>query len=362
MTKHKIRNVLLIAGVILSYYLSLNFSNADFSFIPAETAKNLLTMIEVSVKSLFDSSFDPETVTADLPYYTQTAVRLKMGLIAMLSGIIICLAGTIFQTVFKNPIASPNLLGISTGVSIGNIVFILTFQLQAMFYLTYRYFFCYAFAALFVMLTVASGKLANIKTKEFSVEVMILIGMMISHLGSVFTTYFSIMIEGDETGLAELMSTITSGDTIFADNESFIVFSVVTLITVLPIVLIRYRFNVVAFNDDEVYTMGVSNSQMRLIGLVCGSLMATAAMIHCGDVGFLSMCIPFICRRRMHADFREVAFTSACVGAILSLLSRSAYSIALYLLPFPIPASTIITLVVLPVFVYSLIKRESAFT
>lgn len=113
MTKHKIRNVLLIAGVILSYYLSLNFSNADFSFIPAETAKNLLTMIEVSVKSLFDSSFDPETVTADLPYYTQTAVRLKMGLIAMLSGIIICLAGTIFQTVFKNPIASPNLLGMS---------------------------------------------------------------------------------------------------------------------------------------------------------------------------------------------------------------------------------------------------------
>lgn len=362
MTKHKIRNILLIVGVLLSYYLSLNFSTADFSFIPLETVKDLAAMVKIFFKSIFDSGFDSSQITESLPFYTQTVARLKMGIIALFSGVVICLAGSIFQTVFKNPIASPNLLGISTGVSLGNILFILIFQLRAMSFLTYRYFFCYALAAFFVALTVFAGKLANIKTKEFSVEVMILIGMMISHLGSVVTTYFTVMIESDETGLAELMTTITSGDTIFADSESLMIFSLVTFLTVCPIVLIRYRFNVVAFNDDEVYTMGISNSMMRLIGLVCGSLMATAAMIHCGDVGFLSMCIPFICRKRMQADFREVAFTSSCVGAILSLSSRSAYAIALNLLPFPIPAGTIVTLVVLPIFVYSLIKRESAFT
>ena len=358
-SKHR-RYIILFVLLLASFYLSINFNTSDYAFIPRETFVNLTAWIKVTFRSIFDSRFVPETVTDSLPFYAQTVARVKMSLIALFSGIAVCLGGAVFQTVFKNPIASPNLLGISTGVSLGNIVFVVIYQLAAMSHLTDRYFFCYGFAAILLMLTFSAGKLANRKTAGFSIETMIIIGMMVSQLGGVFMTYFQSVLEGDETGLAEIYTAISSGNLIYVDNVSLIVFAVMMGFTILPMLLIRYRFNLVAFEDAEVKTMGISNNGLRFLGLLLGSLMATAAMIHSGEVGLLSMAVPFMCRKKLHAEFGEVAITSVLVGGILTLVSRTVFTF-ITSFGFLVPSGTILTLVLLPVFVYSLIKRESAF-
>ena len=347
---NKSSRLIILLCAIFIFLFSLCFATSDASFIPGETFRNIGAMIG----SIFGKHYD----ISAYPYMAQTIARLKISSISFVSGAAICLPGALYQTIFKNPIASPNILGISTGVSIGNVAFIFIFQLNAYSYLRYRYLMCYGAAMLIILLTIVLGRFSGRNGTSMSVETIIIMGMMINHLGGVINTYFRYLLEGDETGLAELLSTLTAGNTIYIDNESFIVFCIAMSLGMIPLLLLRYRFNALAFDDAESYSMGISNRALRNFGLAGGALLAAAAIVHCGDVGFLSMVIPFICRKRFDADFREIAFMSICFGSIFSILARIVYEALAMSLSFIIPAGDILTLVLLPIFVYVLLKER----
>lgn len=361
MQSKKKKYVIIYLGLFFAFLFSLCFSTAESKFIPMDTIRNIGAIFKVAFMKIFNSSSSAADLIESLPYYGQTIARIKLSLISVLSGMAICFSGTIFQTTFKNPLASPNLLGVSTGVTLGNIIFVLVFQLNAYAMISYRYPICYGMATLIVMLTVVSGKLAGKRYNEFSTETMIILGMIISHLGSVFTTYYSYQITMDENGLADIYSTITGGNVIYIDAVSFGAFILVFTITTLPMLFIRYRYNIVSFSDEEAFAMGLNGNRVRTLGLVMGSFMAAAAIIHGGEIGFLSMVIPFLCRKKLHAEFGEVAITSMGVGGIITLLSRSVYNFFFYA-GLPVTVGTITTLIVLPIFVMCLIKRDEGFS
>lgn len=356
----RIRNILLFILGLELFLFSLNFRTGNNDFIPAETWTNLKAMFSLPFRSLFDSTFDAETVRESLPYYTETVARFKLSTIAFLSGVIICVGGTMFQTIFKNPIASPNMLGVSTGVSFGNILFILTYQASALSHYTTRYLYCYFSAAVLVFIAFFAGKLSGKRLGGFSVEGTIIAGMMISHIGGVFMQYFQIRLMEDETGLVEIYRTLASGDTLYQDDATVIVFLVLTTLTIIPMLFLRFRFNAVAFDDMEMKAMGINNGRLRAIGLILGSLMATVAIIHCGDVGFLCMVIPFMMRDRLQTEFGEVAYLSGMLGGFFSLLVRVIISI-INAGGMVVPAGVITTLVLLPLFIFTLIRRGSVF-
>ena len=356
----RIRNMLLFILALELFLFSLNFRTANNAFAPGMTWENLKAMFSIPFLSLFDSSFDADALRESLPNYTETVARFKLSLISFLSGVIICVGGTMFQTIFKNPIASPNMLGVSTGVSFGNVFFILFFGLQAGSHLAMRYVFCYSAAAILVLVAFLAGKLAGKRMGGFSVEGTIIAGMMISQLGGVFLQYYQIKLQEDETGLLELYQMLVGGDILYQDTISMIVFLTCCTLTLVPMILIRYRFNAVAFDDMEMRAMGVNNGRLRMVGLILGSLMATVALIHCGDVGFLCMVIPFMMRERLQTEFGEVAYLAGMVGGIISLAVR----VIIYMINaigFAVPAGVITTLVLLPLFIITIIRRGSVF-
>lgn len=356
----KIRNILIFILGLEIFLFSLNFRTGNNAFIPMETWTNLKAMFAMPFRSLFDSTFDAETVRESLPYYDETVSRFKLSLISFLSGVIICVGGTMFQTIFKNPIASPNMLGVATGVSFGNVFFILTYQLSAGSHLPMRYVFCYTSAAILVLIAFLAGKVSGKRMGGFSVEGTIIAGMMISQLGGVFLQYFQIKLMEDETGLLELYQMLVGGDILYQDKVSMAVFLTCTMITLVPIILMRFRFNSVAFNDMEMKAMGINNGFMRGLGLVLGSLMATVALIHCGDVGFLCMVIPFMMRDRLQTEFGEVAYLSGMAGGMISLTVRIIISM-INATGMAVPAGVITTLVLLPLFILTIIRRGSVF-
>ena len=356
----RIRNILLFILGLEVFLFSLCFRVSNSDFIPLETFANLEAMLTIPFRSLFDSTFDAGTVIGHLPYYYETQSRLRLSLIAFLSGVIICVGGTMFQTIFKNPIASPNMLGVSTGVSFGNIIFILTYGLSAGSHIPMRYLFCYVSAGVLVIVAYFAGKYSGRRMGGFSVEGTIIAGMMISHLGGVFMQYFQILLLQDETGLLEVYRMYTSGDILFQDSVTMKVFVTLSLLTLIPMLFLRYRFNAVAFNDMEVRAMGINNSVLRAVGLIVGSIMATIALIHCGDVGFLCMVIPFMCRERLQTEFGEVAYLSGMMGGIVSLVVRVVITM-INEVGFTVPADVITTLVLLPLFIVTLVRRGSVF-
>lgn len=356
----KIRNALLFLLAVELFLFSLNFRTANNDFIPVETFENLKAMFKIPFLTLFGDNFDGDALRDSLPYYRETVARFKLTLISFLSGVIICVGGTAFQTIFKNPIASPNMLGVSTGVSFGNVLFVLAYQLEAQSHLPMRYVYCYTAAAILVLIAFGAGRLSGRRLGQFSVEGTIIAGMMITQLGGVIMQYNQLKLQADETGLLEIYTTLANGDILYQDKVSMIVFLVCTFLTLIPMALVRFRFNAVAFDDMEMKAMGVSNGRLRALGLVLGSLMATVALIHCGDVGFLCMVIPFMCRERLQTEYGEVAYLSAITGGIVSMAVRTILNMTADF-GLPIPASVITTLVLLPLFVVTLIRRGSVF-
>ena len=356
----RIRNILLFLLAVELFLFGLNFRSGVNEFIPAEAFANLKAMFKMPFLQLFGDNYDAEAVRESLPYYRETAARFKASVIAFLSGVIICIAGTAFQTIFKNPIASPNMLGVSTGVSLGNVLFVLAYQVNALGNLTMRYIYCYIAAAILVVVAYGAGRLSGKRLGQFSVEGTILAGMMITQLGGVMMQYLQLFLQSDENGLLEIYTTLANGEILYVDNASMAIFLVSSILTLIPMILLRFRFNAVAFDDMEMKAMGVNNGTLRAIGLVLGSMMTAIALIHCGDVGFLCMVIPFICRERLQTSFGEVAYLSAITGGIVSLAVRDLL-IMTSGIGITIPASVVTTLIMLPLFIVTLIRRGSVF-
>lgn len=356
----RIRNLLLFILAFELFFFGLNLRSGVNEFIPTQAFANLKAMLEMPFRSLFDDSYDAQAVRSSLPYYLETAAQLKSSIIAFLSGVIICLAGTAYQTVFKNPIASPNMLGVSTGVNLGNVLFVLAYQTSALATVSMRYVYCYICASLLVLISYSAGRLSGKRIGQFSVEGTILAGMMITQLGGVVMQYFQMYLQSDETGLLEIYTLLANGELIYIDNASMAVFLIASILAMVPLILLRFRFNAVAFDDMEMKAMGINNGKLRAVGLILGSMMATIALIHCGDVGFLCMVIPFMCRERLQTEFSEVAYLSAMTGGIVSLAVRdlitmtSGWGIT-------IPANVFTTLILLPLFIITLIRRGSVF-
>ena len=102
-------------------------------------------------------------------------------------------------------------------------------------------------------------------------EGTILAGMMITQLGGVVMQYYRMRLMDDETGLLELYQMLTSGDLIYQDTASMIIFLGLTTLCLLPMIILGYRFNSVAFDDMEMKAMGISNGRMRGLGLLSTS-------------------------------------------------------------------------------------------
>ena len=124
MSAERCRRALPAVLLLAVFLLSLCFQVTQPGFIPGETFANLYTGVRLFFADLFQLplALDRWDLIDAHPYYYETFVRLKSSLTTALSGMGICLAGAVFQTVFRNPLASPNIVGVSAGVNLGKLV------------------------------------------------------------------------------------------------------------------------------------------------------------------------------------------------------------------------------------------------
>jgi iron complex transport system permease protein len=359
--KRKERKGLLIAGTItlLIFVVNLCFRyNAyyfDKKFVPVEYFKSFVTAIRL----LFDRSVQSEALIeaiGSVEYYGALA-RLKITLMAFVSGAGLSVAGAIFQTIYKNPMASPNMLGATAGVKLGNIAMIVLYSTQALQLVTLRYQYCYGLTALCVVAILLLGKIAGDKSGHTSVMEMVMAGSVISQGLNVFTMYYMYQLEDEDLVLYQELS---MGTYLQLDTLSLVLFFGIMAIALIPMLVLRYRFNVTAIDEVEARTVGVNPAPMKILGQVCAVLMVTASMIHCGDIGMLSMVVPYIVRAAVGADFKKVFTYSCLIGGSLMMLCRLLTSFVL-ISDEPIPVTFIVNILITPVFLVIMAKQRRAF-
>ena len=273
-------------------------------------------------------------------------IRLPRLLLACMVGCCLSTAGAAYQGVFQNPMASPDLLGASSGAAFGAALAILLGFDSGMITVM-------AFA--FSMITVIGVNVVAARAPGKKVVNLILAGVMISSLFSAGTSYIKLVADpGDQLpAITYWMMGSLSGARL-----SDVGFAVIPmLIGALPLVLLRWKINVLTLGDEEASTMGVNTGRLRLIVIVCATFLTAASVAVSGMIGWVGLVIPHLSRKLVGNDCRQLLPTSMLMGASFMLLvdniSRNAMATE-------IPIGILTAFIGAPFFIYLMTRKERA--
>lgn len=270
-------------------------------------------------------------------------VRLPRVLAAMLVGAALAAAGATFQGLFRNPLVSPDLLGVSVGASLGAVIGIflslpvLIIQLVA-----------FAGGLLAVSTVYAVGALIR---RRDPVLTLVLVGIAIQALIGAGISLIKILADPYDQ-LPAITYWLLGSMTAITRFDVLSILPAV-LIGLLPMVLLRWRMNVMTLGEDEAQTLGVDTLKIRLV-LVAGATLVTAATVSvAGIIGWIGLIIPHVARMLVGPDFRKLLPASMMIGAayllVVDMLARSIATIE-------IPLGILTAVVGAPFFLWLLVS------
>lgn len=257
------------------------------------------------------------------PFWTiqmETAVwniRLPRVLLSVLVGACLAAAGASYQGVFQNPMASPDILGASAGAGFGAALAILM-GLSSVF-ITLG-----AFSM--SLLTVALVFFVSRHAKGDRVLGLVLAGIMVSSLFQSGTSFIKLV--ADPNNQLPQITFWLMGSLSGARWKEIGFVLVPMLVGLIPLLLLRWRLNVITMGDDEARAMGVNAPRIRLVIVICSTLVTASVVSVSGMIGWVGLVIPHMMRRIVGSDYRWLMGASILGGGIFLLLvdnvSRSA--------------------------------------
>lgn len=272
-------------------------------------------------------------------------VRLPRILLACMVGCCLSAAGTSYQSVFHNPMASPDILGASSGACFGAALAIfLGLPGQGITILAF----------LFSLVTVALVYFIGSRTRGNKVISILLSGMMVSSLFSAGTSYIKLVADPSNQlpAITYWLMGSLSGTTIKDVSFAFIPM----LIGIIPVVFLRWRINMLTLGEEEAKTMGVDVGRLRLVVILCATILTASSVSVSGMIGWVGLVIPHLCRKLVGNDCRYLMPASMMFGAIFLLLVDN---ISRNLMATEIPIGILTAFVGAPFFLYLMTRKEN---
>ncbi len=266
------------------------------------------------------SAHDTSNYYQTWPLYKVLGDRFGVLAITALCAVLLAISGMLYQSVFKNPIAGPGMLGVSSGVTLGNTLLVYLFGAEALGLTTERYALCYGLGAAVLAFVILAGRKLSGKGRPFDIVTMLLIGSILSQLIGFLSTYLTMFVmDPDKLAVYMTLSEMLNVDTSLV---SYVCLGAAVAVSLIPVWLLRFRLNVLAFDEQEVRLLGVNLTLIRAIALICGAIMILAAQIHIGAVAMVSLIVPFLARSWFGCEFRKQLIGSVCIGVVLLLACR----------------------------------------
>ncbi len=269
-------------------------------------------------------------------------VRLPRILLALLIGMGLAVSGAAFQSLFSNPLATPDTLGVANGAAFGAALGILLFDN----------------AVIVQMLSVVFGIVAVAltysisKVKGKSTILMVVLGGMVT--SAFFQALISLIkyVADPETKLPAITYWLM-GSMASVSYKTLLGGAPLMIIGIVIIYLLRWRFNILALSEDEARTMGYNLQHMRWLVILASTAITASAVSMCGQVGWVGLLIPHITRMLVGTNNQKVIPVSISLGAcymvIIDTVARSASTAE-------IPISILTALIGAPFFGYLLRK------
>lgn len=277
-------------------------------------------------------------------------IRLVKAIMAILAGVALSLSGLQMQTLFRNPLAGPYILGVSSGASFGVALFLLgapLLNLTASPIISALGTAGAAWigaAAVLVLIIALSRRIKDIM-------VILILGMMLSSALSAVVEILQYL--SNEAALKSFVVwTMGSLGDITLSQLSFI--APIIIIGIALAVLTIKPLNILLLGENYAVTSGVNISKVRRYVFLSTTLLAGTVTAFCGPIGFVGIAAPHLARMLFRsADHRVLIPASAIIGALMMLLGDI---IAKMLL---LPINTVTALMGIPVVVYIVTRNRN---
>ena len=281
---------------------------------------------------------------ADYHQVTLWQLRIPRIVMSVLAGASLAICGGVFQSIFRNPVCDPYILGISSGASLGAaIAFILGWD-AALFGITLP-----ALVTALLTLLLILG-IARIKGKH-NTNTLLLIGIALNFFISAVITLLVVVNQKEMHKIYFwTMGSLT--------HVSW--FEIAWLIPVMIVcifVLFYYSksLNIMQVGTDTAQTLGIDTQKTTYVVLITSSILISVVVSFCGSIGFIGLIMPHVARLLFGSNNRRLFTYSLFFGAFFLLIADTlARTIAA---PAELPVGSITALAGAPYFIYLILKK-----
>jgi iron complex transport system permease protein len=277
--------------------------------------------------------------------------RLPRTISSLLGGIALALSGWMMQTLFRNPLAGPSILGITSGASLGVAVVVLSgslfgFNLSSTFgSIGIVGGAIIGSTSILLIMLLAAGRMKDQIT-------LLIIGIMVGH----FTGAIESILQY-KTSESALRTFVIWGMGTFADTNylEIIIISIITALAIIPIYTQKQALNIMLLGDDYAQSIGIQVKKMRLVLIVVSGLLAGVVTAFCGPIAFIGLVVPHIARMLLRtADHRKLFIPIILLGALIGLSCDFISRIA------EIPLNAITSALGAPVVIWILLRNSKS--
>ncbi|SHF54728.1 iron complex transport system permease protein [Salegentibacter echinorum] len=327
---------LLLLGVLLLTFLNISLGS-----------------VSIPVKEVFASIFNLE-VSKDTWQYIVVEYRLPKALTAIITGSGLAISGLLMQTLFRNPLAGPYVLGLSSGASLGVAIVIMGASV-----------FGGAFAGILLskwslviasslgsLLVLMAVMLASLRLRD--TMAILIIGLMFASLTAAVVSVLSYFSPAAQLQQYVFWSFGSLGDLAWNEVGILAIFWIVGII--LAISCIK-NLNTLLLGEQYAKSLGVSIQKNRLIIIIATSLLAGSITAFAGPIAFVGLAVPHLIRQIIPVNNHSILVPAVLLGgAALMLICDIAAQ-----LPgqeFTLPINAITSLIGAPVVIWLLVRKR----
>lgn len=281
-----------------------------------------------------------------------TKIRLPRVLVAFFVGASLALSGAILQGVVKNDLASPDILGVVNGGSVGALVFLTIFIDPKNNSLTTSILYMPIFTFMFSFMALMCILIIN--GKSSSTNKLIIIGIGVSAIAKAMTNI--LIINGPIIFIKEATTWITGS--IYGANwtHAILIMVIFSIFATLTLIFIK-DLNLHQLEDEVVIVLGNKLHKSRIILLGISAALAAGAVTIGGGISFVGLIAPHIARKLVDSKFENVIPLSILIGGIITLLADFVSKWLFY--PQDLPIGIFTAFIGAPYFIYLLVKKRN---
>ncbi|GAA7137352.1 iron chelate uptake ABC transporter family permease subunit [Helicobacter pylori] len=267
-------------------------------------------------------------------------IRLPRVILALLVGASLSGSGVVMQTIFRNPLVDPFLLGISSGAMLGVAMAIAVVESNI------------AILAFFGAILASLAVLAMNRVLGNSVLSLVLSGVVLSAFLSALAGAIKFFVIPQK---AQAIVVWLLGSLSLSSYKDCLIAFIGLSLGFIPLFLLRWRINLLSLSDAQSLSLGINPVLLRSLCLVCVSVTSALAVSVSGTIGWIGLVIPHVARLFFGANLQKLLLSSLLMGAFFLLLADV---VAKTITPYDLPVGIATSVLGAPFFLWLLFRTR----